>query len=255
MTTVVADSVSDQRIRRDSEGYSVERVYIVSDLPGQADAKLFKAISDPNIPQYGDAHPVIAGISVTDVTAEPIMNQADQFQVTVVYSVPSDDDATDTDPEGRALITSSLTNETTHFDINGELIKARYVSGVNSISTKYSPVEVQRPQLRVTLTRKENAAPKSSIEKYHGKINSVDWSGFPPQTWLCSGISARENDDGTWNVDYSFEYRRERWKGELVVPLSAAQAEDNPIDKDQGNGYALFDVYETANFNSLGLRF
>jgi len=250
----VKDLVDAARLTEDQDGFTAERSFIVEGVSGSAATKLYNALSDSNIPQFGEPHPSIPDIQVVDRQAEPLKSGA-KVKVTIVYAIPSDEDAeTSESGNGKALVTSSLTNEQTHFDIHGELIKASYLASVNSISTKYSAVDVQRPQMRVTLSRKESEMPKAYFKSHLGRINSVEWSGFAPQTWLCSGISVRESD-GSFEVDYSFEYREERWKGELVLPLSTAEAQDSPIDKDTGNGYALFDVYKTADFNGMGLSF
>ncbi len=251
---IVEDLIDEARLTEDQDGFTAERSFIVEGVSGNAATKLYSALSDSNIPQFGEPHPSIPNIQAVDRQAVPI-ESGNQIRVEVTYATPSDEDAATSEAgNGKALVTSSLTNEQTHFDIHGNLIKASYSFGANSISTNYSAVEVQRPQTRVTLSRKESAMPKSHIKNYLGRINSVEWSGFAPQTWLCSGISVRESG-GSFEVDYSFEYREERWKGELVLPLTSAEAQDNPIDKDTGNGYALFDVYKTADFNSLGLSF
>jgi len=255
MTVVHSDLAEGHRLSRNIDGYTIERSYLVDDVTGSAESRLYNAIIQSKIPQYGEAHPSIPDVTVTDISAEPVKGDSSQVIVTVIYSIPGDDqDIGQEGGAGQAIITTALTNETTHFDIDGNLIKASYVSGVNSISTNYSPVEVQRPQMRVTLSRRESVIPKDHLKTFLGRINSVAWSGFPAQTWLCSGISVRE-DQGAFDVDYSFEYREQFWKGELILPLSASEAEQNPIDRETGNAYALFDVYQTANFNDLGLSF
>jgi len=251
---IVSDIVEAARLTQDQDGFTASRTFLVDDVSGSAAARLYSALTSPGIPQYGEPHPTIPLIQVVDRQASPMKSGA-QIRVEITYSVPSDDDATTSESgTGKVLITSSLTNEQTHFDIHGDLIKARYASSLNSINTTYSAIEVQRPQMRITLSRRESRMPKSKIQKYLGRINSTSWSDFPAQTWLCSGISVRETN-GEFDVDYSFEYREERWKGELVVPLNTSEAQDSPIDKDRGNGYALFDVYKTVDFNGLGLSF
>lgn len=253
---IIKDIIESHSVRRTAAGYGVDRIFVISDVTGSADARLYNAIQNASLPQYGDPHPVIPEIQVTDIQASPVSGESENVKIRVTYSIPSSDDSAEGSEggTGRAVITSSLTNEQTHFDINGDLIKASYTSALNAISTTYAPVDVQRPQMRVTLTRRESEIPKENLKKFLGRVNSVAWSGFPPITWLCSGISVREID-GAFDVDYSFEYREERWKGELVLPIDAADAQDSPIDKDTGNGFALFDVYHAANFNELGLSF
>ena len=251
---MIADNlVESARLTQDQDGYTAEQIFIVDGVTGSAEAKLYNALQTSGIPQYGDAHPVIPSIQVIDRQASPIKSGT-QIRIEITYGVPSGDDtAEDENGDGKAIITSSLVSEQTHFDINGELIKAEYSNGI-STTTNYATVEVQRPQMRITLSRKESEMPKERIKTYLGRINSVEWSGFPPKSWLCSAISVRENA-GSYDVEYSFEYREYLWLAEIVLPINVADALANPIDKDSRNGYARFNVYETANFNKLGLSF
>jgi len=251
---IINDIIESATLRRDSEGFEADRTFIISDVKGSAEAKLYNAMTMAGIPQYGDPHPSIPDIQVTDIIAMPLKS-GEKIKISVTYSIPGEDDAAGDDQSGKLVITSALTNEQTHFDIDGNLISVRYFDGTTTgINITYSPIEVQRPQMRASFTRKEQSLPKDNIREFLGKINSIEWSGYPAETWLCSGIDVRENE-GFFEVDYSFEFREEKWLGEVVIPLNSLTASESPIDKASGNGYGLFNVYRTANFNKLGLSF
>lgn len=253
---IVTDVIESHTLRLTDAGYGIDRIYIVTDIGGTAEARLYNATLTSGVPQFGDPHPAVPDVQVTDVQASPIDGDPDAIQIRITYSVPDTDDAANEDEQiaGALTISSDVVTESTHFDINGELIKASYSTALSVLTTNYSAIDVQRPQMRVSLSRTEAIAPKDAILNYLGRINSIDWSGFPAETWLCTGIDVSE-DGEEFNVTYNFEYRERTWKGELVLPINTTDAAVNPIDSDSGNGYALFDVYSQANFNDLGLTF
>ena len=260
---IISGTLGGETIKRNKDGFSVDRDFYISEVGGNAGSKLYTAVTMGGIPQYGDPHPTIPGIQVTSVSAEPY-GGGSQIRVSVSYSVPTVDEtseieADDDTTSGTVVLSSNTASETVFQDINGELLKATYgvlqADGSNTtLQTKYAEADVERPQLRVDFSRTENTIPKAAINTYLGTVNSVPWSGYPPKTWLCTAISARQNK-GKYDVEYSFNYRPETWELEVVVGLTAEEAQDLPIDVDSGNGYARFDVYRLRDFNGLGLVF
>ncbi len=252
---VKQDLTEQHRARRDANGFQVERSFIVEDLDGPLSARLVNAIGAGKVPQYGDPHPTVSDIQVTSITAEPVAGAGSSAWVRVIYSRPSEDDLLEGgENQGSIELSSNLADETTYFDINGNLLTATWDGGLTGTITRYGEAEVQRPQMRVTISRREASVPKEAIEKYYGKLNLSEWSGFPAGTWLCAGIFARDRN-GEFEVDYSFLYRPEGWRVQITVALTNEQIEEAPIDVESGNGFANYDVYERANFNELGISF
>lgn len=256
--TVKTDIAEQHVVRRDANGYQVERIFYIDGLAGVDSARLINAMITSGIPQYGDPHPFVPDIQVTSVTAEPLSNSGQSARVSVMYSEPSEDDLLETGQNQETVeLSTNLADEETFFDVDGNLLIAEWRATPNFATPqliKYGSTNVERPQMRVTLTRIEPAPPKEAISKYLGKLNLSEWSGFPAGTWLCSGINARE-DRGEYKVDYSFVYRAEGWKVEIIIGLTAEQGNEAPIDVDIGNGFARYEVYDRANFNELGLTF
>lgn len=260
---IISDILESQSVKRNKNGFSVDRDFIVDEVGGNPTQKLYNAMTMGGIPQYGDPHPFIPEVQVTLVSASPIKS-GEQVRVKVSYTVPSSDELAEIEADeeagtGTLTLSSNTTSETVFRDINGELLKASYgvvVAGGTTvnIASRYAEADVERPQLRAEFTRTENTVPKASINLYLGKVNSVPWSGYPAKTWICSKIAARENK-GKFDVDYGFSYRPESWLLEVVVGLTQEEAENLPIDVNSGNGYARFDVYRTADFNNLGVSF
>lgn len=255
---IVRDIVQSHSIRRTAAGYGVDRIFIVSDVTGSAESRLYNALQSSGIPQFRDPHPIIPGIEVTDLQASPEGNDSASVKIRVTYAIPSIDDIGE-DGEGDqapgvAVVSSTLIDEETHLDRNGDWIKVTW-SGLGGFFTNYKSVSVQRPQSRVSLTRIETSMPKDIITNYLGTVNSVTWSGYPPNTWLCVAINAREESPGKFDVEYVFAYRRDDWRATVTVNIPQDVIEDFPPDVDTGNGYGVFDVYPEMDFNALGLEF
>lgn len=254
--SIVSDSIKNQRLIRDADGFSTDRIFIVNDVTGTPYDKLYDAMLQAGVPQYGDPHPSIPEIQVTEITASPLDDNPNQVQLDVRYSVPSEEDSALSDGDnapGVPVVSSSLVGEETHLDINNEFLVVTYHTSA-AVIKKYEPTTVQRPQMRVTLTRIEEEIPKDDISTYLGTVNEVEWSGYPAKTWLCSGIDSRIQE-GKWEVAYSFAYRKDTWRALLTTLIPQDSIDDFPADVESGNGFAIYDVYESRNFNELGLSF
>jgi len=258
---IVSDIIESQTLRRDKDGFSVDRVFVVDEVGGGNQAKLYNAMIAAGIPQYGEPHPFLDELQVTSITAAPLKSGT-QAKINVTYSIPDIDEVSEIEAEegetsSTLVFSSSLSSEVEFSDINGELLAAQYfqsTAGTFQQATKYEEADVQRPQLKATFSRTEADLPKTIVSTYLGKVNANSWSGFPPKTWLCSGITSRESK-GKFDVEYEFVYRPQTWRLEVVVGISQEEADKFPIDVDSGNGYAVYDVYDTIDFNNLGLSF
>jgi hypothetical protein len=256
--TVIKDVIDSQTLSSDSKGFTLERTYIVDGVGGSKDARLYSAITTAGVPQLNDPHPIIPDVKVTRLNATLEKGSNNIARVAVSYSVPDAEDATadaqqGTTSPGTVTLSTGVSAEQTWFDINGEFLTASFIGGV--YQTAYKQADVQRPQLTVSFKRVENVLPKAAIQKYLGKVNSSAWAGFPKKTWLCTKIDASEDKEGKFNVDYGFSYNPATWRLEIILNLTPAQIEELPPNKDTGNGYARYDVYEGADFNALGLSF
>lgn len=250
---VHSDLVNTQSLSQTEDGYKAERTFYVTGLTGSKESRLYQAMQESGIPAFGDPHPIVPGIFVTDIQAEPISKDGEKAKISVLYEPPSDD-SSDPDTGGAVSVTSNTLIETVHKDVSGELLWVDYYDqisiGMASYSRAVKTASVQRPQVSVNFRRIEDQLPKESIEIYIGTINGMEWSGFPPKTWLCNSIIARPNK-GKYEVEYSFSYRRDSWRASVAMTVNGVI----PNDAIEGNGLATYDVYEERNFNDLGLSF
>lgn len=259
---IISDVVESHSLKRGSDGFTTERVFYVDGVGGNAEQKLYKAMTMGGIPQYGDPHPFLTDVQVTSVTATPFKS-GEQIKINISYSAPSADDvaeseADDPNAAGTIVLSTNLTSEVEFRDIEGNFLVATYLGpndvGQFTIQTQYAEAEVQRPQVQASFSRVESEIPKGIITQYLGAINAGPWSGFPAKTWLCTGITARENKS-KFDVEYSFSYRPETWQLEVTAGLTQEEINAFPIDVESGNGYAVYEVYKTRDFNNLGLSF
>jgi hypothetical protein len=253
------DLLKGQTLSFTENGYSSKRDYLIDAVGGTPEAKLYNATITAGVPQYGDAHPILPDVIVTSVSAKPL-DSGEQVIVTVNYSVPDIDEAALVEEDGETgvstvSISTGLVTEQTWRDINGELMYVQW-SGQGVSKNSYKRGETQKPQLQVSFDRNESSPPKAAVTSYLGKVNSVPWSGFGAKTWLCTQINATEDKTkGVFKVTYGFSYKPETWRFEAFINLTSEEIEEARIDPDNENGYAIYDVYESADFNSLGLSF
>ena len=256
--TITNDLIASQSLSLDTDGYSTERSYLVTDVSGTPETRLYNAMTQPGIPQLNDPHPILPDVRVTKVNARPQGSGSD-IRVIASYSVPQVEDAIpdaqqDQINQAQVSLTTGVTSESTWFDINGEFLTVTW-RGPGVFVKAFKEASVQRPQLSVNFKRIETSIPKAAILNHLGRINSVPWSGFPRQTWLCTKVDASEDKEGRYTVDYGFSYKEDDWRLELVQSLTDAQVAELPPDTETANGYAVYDVYRTSDFNALGLSF
>jgi len=256
---VKSDLLSQQTLSLDVDGYTTERTFLVEGVGGTPESRLYNAMTTSGVPQINDPHPILPDVRVTKLNASA-NSSGSQISVTVIYSIPKADetatDATSTGAisSGSVTLSTTLANDQTWFDIDGNFIKVSYLSGFG-IATQYKEADVQRPRQTVTFKRTESVIPKSVIANYLGKINSVPWSGFPAKTWLCSRVDATQDQEGKFEVSYGFSYDPNTWRLEVIANLTDDDISAAIPDKDTQNAYATFDVYDSIDFNALGLSF
>lgn len=253
MSIIQKNLVRNSTLTRTIDGYNLEVMHLVEIKTGTDESKLYSAITTAGIPQFGDPHPIIPDVIVTDIKASPDGSSPNIYMITVTYSIPDPEDSPNLEDEelgiGTVSLSTSLANEQEWFDINGEFLRVEYQQ-----STLFKAANIQRPQLGVTFNRIESSLPKDAITNFLGKVNSVPWSGFPAKTWLCTGIDAKE-EKGKFDVDYTFTHNDKTWHLELIVGLTAEEVASVPPNVETGDGYSRFEVYNSADFNALGLSF
>jgi len=242
------DLKDSSQISLTKEGYRAQRIALVSGVAGTAAQVLFNAINDGGLPDIGDAHPDISTITLNDITCSPL--GGGQFKITLSYY--KDSGTTTTSSTAEARVSSGLSVEETHEDINGQPMDSSYQIFGGGFASQRFTAEVERPRMSINFEYTATGFPTNDITKYLGKINSATWNGYPPKTILCSAIDADQNGDN-FRVSYTFTYRAEGWqfKGKTQYPPEeiTASADDG---LDLTTGIREWDVYRTVNFSPLG---
>lgn len=272
--TTVADIIESSLFSMTANGPEATRVFAVSDIGGDAPGRAYQATQVPGVPRYGDAHPSIPGIIVTSVRAAPASAQSTrQYLVSVQYSTPSDiEQVVATGENGPVSIelSTTVTEEQTRFDINGDLMSVTYsgpatIKSINPYTGEDSTVTAniraygyyplttyQVPRLQVSAKRIEPAIPRDAAGRFIASVNLRAWNGFPPKTWLCVGVNSQPSESGdTHQVQYDFLYAPETWRNRLVFKY----LEQIPEQATFGNGIEEYDVYKAEDFNDLGVSF
>ena len=243
------DLIENTRISLDKSGYRVDRIALVTSVTGSADERLFNAINDPALPNYGDVHPVISSIYLNDLSAEVI--DPETVRVTLSYY----DDPSTESGTGNATVRASATTvvEEVKFDINGDPLKTQYTVSSGVVDHEPFTAEVERARVTWDFEFTSSTFPQADINAYLGKINSAAWNGYAVQTILCTAINVSQQGDD-FNIRYSFAYNEDTWVFEART--KSQPIGDHPVNVDTSldttTGRRPFDVYETADFTPLG---
>lgn len=246
--TAILD-ILDGSISRDKDGYQHSRFAIVESVTGNADARMYNALQDPQLPQYGDAHPTIPGITLNNISGSIIDNET--IKVTLSYSVKQGEENGSSNASVR--VSAGTTFEEVKTDGTGATMETEYWTDLNSVQNIETFItEVEKPRLTFDFEYTESAFPKTAIDTYHGKLNSTIWNGYAVGTILCVAVSV-DQQGSEYKIRMSFTYNQDGWKfiGKISSAVSNVTTWTDPL-LDQLTGTKTFDVYESVDFTPLG---
>jgi len=239
------DIIDGSRGRESRNGWEeVERVATVTGCTGSGQAKLANALSASGMPGIGSGHPAFANLALEERAPEAI--GTDTVKVRLIYrrSDPPSDPAS-----GTIEVGASLNQQQTDRDYAGDLITVTHADIVQG-----GIVNVLRPQVTITRTRKELSSPGAKAKTYVGKLNSGAWSldpGASARQWLCTGITGRSDDNGaSYEVTYTFQYDENAWWEKVVWIDPATGRPPNPLD---ATGEKTVQLYDEVDFSQLQL--
>ncbi len=241
------DIKKSSRVRLTRNGFESQRIAIVSGVSGSAQQVLINAINDAQLPNIGDAHPEDSSVTVNTMDCEPL--GGGRYKIVMNYF--KDAGITETSADAEARLITGLAVEETHEDINGQPLDTRYTVAGGALSPRFT-AEVERPRQTIYFEYTATGVPKSDIDKYLGKINSVAWNGYPIGSVLCSQIDVEQNGE-KFRITYAFAYRPEGWKFRAKVPTHPNLITGIiDLGLDQATGIREYDVYRQADFSPLG---
>lgn len=252
---VKIDIKPGSQISQDKNGIRAVRTALISGVTGNSDEVLNNALNDASMPNIGDAHPVITGITLQSIQIAPAGGT--QYQAALNYF----DDPTSATGQAAASVSidASVATETTKKDINGDTLSYRIRAAKTGSFVTESQIfeaEVDRPRRVLTFTYTSTAIPFADIDTYQGKVNAAPWNGYAAKKLLCSSISVSEKGN-EYELRWVFVYNELSWQFDAALTGSnyTIPATDHLTDPSTGiDLYDLnkkFDVYETADFSAL----
>jgi len=278
MAILYKDLIEGNEATLSSDGWQFTRTAIVDGVVGVTGyAKLFYAtnlmISEGAY--IGAPHPAWPSATLRQIN--PIAIDNDTVKFSLIYR---------DNPTTRITGTSSLSQEQTNIDSDGDPIELTYTYPADykdpntGAASSLAGKEVKQggtvmkyiPEISFSYTRSENEISHGSNGmsliarqgQYVGKVNKDSWilGGFVqfPGTWMCTGITFDSQDNGlNYDVTYSFAKRRldigleplnVGWKTRIVF----VRVDGNPApDAVDGTSQKTIQIYESENFTPLGI--
>jgi len=248
------DLKQNARITVNKNGKRIDRTAIVSGLTGDINALLESAITDGDLPNYGDAYPTDSDITLNSITAEP--KSGGDYLIRMSYF--KEEGSAGTTSAATATVSATTVTETTDSDAAGNRLESRWRDTLGAYDhATYFTAEVDRPRFTINFKYTTSTYPKTEIDTYMNRVNSLTWNGYAPKTILCSAINVSESGSD-YKVQFSFSYNEDTWQFfssvksiGILLPLTAhSTAPDSGITL--ATGVKPFDVYAAVDFTSLG---
>lgn len=259
MPSVIEDLIDGSTAGLGPDGFIATRVFLVSEIEGAASARTGVALTAPGIPARGEEHPAIARIYVDTITAEFAPGSASTARVTVSYRALKSDRKEPSSSEPAVIsIGATVAQEQTTYDRLGILMTVEYDPQDGSPLPPPQPgtVTVDRSHMVFTYSRREKfEGLAEKVQKFVGKISIAGWLGSTEDgAWKCTRIEGQSDDGGeTYNVFYEFQHDPNLWKAHVVYIDPATGQPPEKSNNPSGNGIAVYEVYENADFNELSL--
>jgi len=277
MSVVKLDLADGTTFSQSFQQYQALRVAEVSELSGPPSKIITDAIDDPRLPAMGDAHPVYAGMFVTQKTARPVDAQSVRVEIAYTWDQP-DISRNDTGAAGTAApddpgvieVGAATQRKKTYVDVKGNqlLVGHTFTDAVNGVGHKEiqaASVDVEVPQHILRQSRKEKASPHKKARRYVGTINQAPIWGYDQATLLCTRLSGVSSDNGkTFDVTYEFQYNADSWNADVLFiekksgkPLQLSDIVKSLLvsDPNDPKERMIYQVYPYDDFSGLDLSF
>lgn len=222
MAVVVSEQTPSQCVKDQDTILSATRTFLVSGLTSSTAVGLWvEAMAASGIPQYMDALPGNPNIICKSVDCQVLsLENNRKARVTANYTTLGLED-------GNYVFrcTSSLSEDITNSDANGNLVTVSYTypdpyptnPSLAGLTVTQSPeMPVQLPQIVLTATGIDPVSkPVAVVADWVGYINSDSWQGFPPGCWLCTAVPFEAHDldasPPTYKFTFEFQLNKKGW--------------------------------------------
>lgn len=237
------------------EGLVVTRVLFRDGVGGSAEQRLINALSASGIVRY-QQYPGQAGLYCDTVNCVPAPNSNTKFIITATYKTMTADEQTPsaTSPAKLTISTSLQEIETTRDKDDNQIILTYHAANDTTNVDKTGIVKTSLAILVLNFHRKEPTPPP--MLGYINRVNAFAIFGYPARTLYLAHVNATiTEDDLGVDVDYEFHFKESTWD---VLVLANDPATGNPYDNidplsGDNNGYAIVQVFKTADFSGLNL--
>lgn len=223
------------------------------------------------VPKYGDAHPIIPGITVKNI--ECVGNDAtlDVCDLEITWGAPEFGLLPPESGDPEVEVGGSVTIAQTSIDVNGNAIiipkwDDPFFVGPPApgedppqLPAQGGSVEYSQPMSVRRLRRRENISALDLADRadfYVGRVNGAVWANRNPRTMLCTMINGRSIDGGTtFVVEYGFQFNRDTWDATIAyVDPNTGQVHGGIGSRTSGKGVLTgIRVQYEADFNVLNL--
>lgn len=268
---VESDLQDGTEIRQTARGYEATRMFLVTELTGDRNQRIYRALLHSGIPQYGAWHPAIQGIFVTERFAES--RTPGMAKVRIEYGTTSEGVLVPDDTASPQIeIGTSLVQTTATKDVNGNQIvvshkptilipipipgtsRYTYVEGKGAEVIQPVQVSVQQPVTTLRCTRREQQAPFNKSKSCVGRMNSCRFAQEEAKHWLCTLLRGVSYDAGaSYFVDYEFQLNDAEDGWDAVVVYIDPTTNRIVTDPVVGEGLRAYTVYRSVDFNELNL--
>lgn len=227
-----------------------------------------------------DPHPEFPAVYVTDISCQ---NDGDplHYKVEFTYDLvkPEDREAGPTampwERPDKFTFAGSVTSGPAIVHYNDGISSPKLI--VNTAGDPLEGAEREQAEWRIQISGSRQNFPYAMAMNYVNTVNSDSWSGFPPRTVKCQGISGQREieqidnvDVPYWSVSVDLAYRAEGWSlklwdvgyneivsgqrkkilDKLKEPVSDPVALSNGVAKSPGQppDMLTFKVYREASF-------
>ena len=259
MIQITEDLVLGARFTLNHTGATLLRLFEVTGLfPGRDTLAQAAAATDgatgSRIPLYGDPHPTVPGLFVTEIDAEPIKNSRTGAHVKVKYAAP---EASSVPNVVRISIGGSNRSKLiSRNPADGSPLMVKYTDPAGNVLQEFLQVPVLGANTLLTFTRQENASPLRLSRRLRRTVNASPWQGGDAKTWLCRAIDATSLGNLTrYEVKYIFEYDPDGWQRleYYVDPYTGKIPDDAQTSTNNDKGIATILPYALNDFSQLGL--
>jgi len=237
--SVISDIIRGSSGHVSRNGYQFDRVYVVSELSGDAETILIQALITPGIPYLGDLHPSIRNCYVEEVSVEP--ESTTIARVRVVYKNPSPRIA----ESGKTIeYNSSRSSKITDKDRNGNVLSVTY----NGVDHRHGSIDVPTTERTIVVSYITTEDPDTDIDTFDDSVNAAGWHGEDARCWHCVASARSSNNGITWEVRFEFYLNRNTWDRLLEYTDENGKI---PDDATETNGRVLTRCIRESNFNAL----